>query len=219
MAGLWNDEKQIEYDMKQIRGINERTGAFLRMVSQFDDRRLPNIGIYLNNKMVEVYRYLKEHKMPYFMSEFRSAIYDYLMSFVEQAYMAMNQYVNNINKQVLVGIFDNIKKDEDSLQKYEDMCNRILNFDIERDIEQAIRSHLDTYINRDFYSGDVNVVIDRTNKELKSLGFDISFEHMDAPAKWIPGEIAPELLDEMKEELEQVNSETNKISGKHSKKK
>ena len=214
MADLWNDEKQIDYDMNQAYKINISIGRVLRLVDDIEERRLPNIGIYFNNKLVETYRYLKEHNMPYFLSGVRSAVFDYLMTIIERAAMAIDRYAHNVNNQSVISIFSEIKTDSDSLEEYENMCNKLYDFNIERDIEQAIKLHLDKYINREYYIGDVNEVIDKTNDELKQLGFSISFEHMDGPAKWTPGKITPELLEKMEQELAKMQSETESINGR-----
>ncbi len=63
------------------------------------------------------------------------------------------------------------------LEQYNDICNQILNFSIEKDVVKAINSSIDVYMSEEWYNGEINRDVDFYNKELSQLGINNKVEY------------------------------------------
>ena len=214
MIEQMNDEKLINRDMETAFRINERIVNYFSSLRRINNLSfdLPNIGIYYNNKMVELYNYLRKHNISYMHSAIRSSVNDCCMTIIEQAIKALQNFVDYLNKRMNKEISDDsLINPVDYLNEYEYLCNKLLNFSFEKDMEQAINNYIDHLINQEFYSGGINTSIDAINKDLETLDLSFKIEYRDAPPKWIPGEITDEMLEKMREELAQIKDDTNNM--------
>ena len=206
----WTDEKELHQQKELANRLNEElvsNFATLRLMVSVQD--LPSIGVYYNNKIVELYKKYKEKQVVYYNSFVKDSVDFYLWrQYIAPAIQALKKYENKAN--ILAKKFLNfeIKK---NLQKYNDLSQQLLNFSLETDVEKAINCKIDDMMSQAWYSGGINDDIDKCNLELQKLGVNIKIKHRVDRPNYIPKEQSVEELQKFKDKL---NDKLNELREK-----
>ena len=177
---------------------------------------IPPLGIYYNNKIIEVYRYVRNNGLFFSKSFCVKAIDAYFTKLVTDAIELAQQFLSeNIKSQNELiskleslsvrldklknpGIIERFTKNKykkiiadyngvkgsiskpvyvELLDQYTDICNQILNFNLENDIDKALNYKLDCLTDAADDSNDFNSVVDEYNQELKIMGINKAIDY------------------------------------------
>lgn len=152
-------------------------------LSQVDksNPRIPNIGITYNNKLVEIVNIFEKKGFYLSDSALIGLINSHLLNVLGKGAEAFGQYVEALTRDVKSSKdVENMIKDADSyLKVYLEIDKKILNFDIEKDISEALQYHIDYWRKKgenggyDLYA-DCPDLVETYNRELHSLGYNIA---------------------------------------------
>ena len=175
-AIILTDEQKIE-DIKEK--TNELSKSFTDFISSLHSCNIyngdiPNVGICYGNKLIEIYRYYKKRKVPYVNSDITAAIEYYLcFAYLNPATTLITSYmITNATYKAAIKRVLGIQTNYRNMLLYKDYCDELFKFDIEKDVDRAIRFHLEAYMASDAYAGDIDEILARVNNELQKLGID-----------------------------------------------
>ena len=161
----WTEKDEIHKYMNNAAKLNEMFFNITSKIENHDRRigKLPPIAIYYNNKMVEIYHYFQNKKVPYINSKVNYILNSYFTFLMRRALLALNNYLDSNNSLMStsdIEEFEEIKRE--SLNEYKYLCNQILDFSIEKDAPETINNYL-SIINK-------NETYDEYVEELNQLG-------------------------------------------------
>lgn len=142
----WTDQDEIHAYMNNAAEMNKVFFKLTDMITKHDNRvgKLPPMGIYYNNKMVEIYHYFQNKNVPYAFSKVNRTINSYFIILMKEAISILNDYIdcnNSLLSTSDIEITENMKKD--LLNKYKNLCDKVLNFSIEKDAPKVIYNYFD----------------------------------------------------------------------------
>ena len=186
---MWTDQQEIErekefrtdfvqkvYDIKK--SIEKLTGG---------NYAISNIGIILNNKMVEIYQIYKKSHVSYAKSSLRIVLSFYFSEVVLEAERSLQEYADNLSANISKISATNTKEElsevlnqaNPKLQEYEKLSDEVFNFDLNKDIIKAVEKDIEIHeqIEKEggynYYSDHPESVIEQYNQELEALGMTI----------------------------------------------
>ena len=189
----WTDRKELDrincvFDEEQ----EELKDTIYHINKMVPSVKLGNIGLYSGNKMRSMYRRYKEQNVQYFDSKVNRAIEVYFMFQFDNAVYALKRFSAKLQatfeptvKQKILNEFVLTSPD---IKDYKDICEEVYNFDLDKDVVEAIDYVLD---NSPIILGfGMNEIIDEYNEELIKLGVPNKVEHreIDFSAIEIPEE-------------------------------
>lgn len=180
---MWSDqqekEKEKEFRTELIQKVDHTKEAINRNTNGGDN--IENIGITFNNKMIEIYQIYARNNISYVQSTLKGVILPYLTDLVLDATNKLQEYIDIYNVDI-----DNISTKEEAsriiaqaktkLQEYKKLTDKVFEFDINRDIVDAVEKDIERWreIGREggynVYSKNPTEVIEHYNQELESLG-------------------------------------------------
>lgn len=174
------DKRKLRYNLIVANNLSESIINLNKIMKEefYMDIELKPIGIYLNNKIVELYHYFENSNISYHESYVNQHIVNYLNLLIQQAHDILFDYFKFTNTKI--NLFRRLmgkKIGDEYLKKYNDICDKILNFSVNEDVLTAINISLDDYMKQFYYNGDVNVCIDEINIELDQIGINKKVEH------------------------------------------
>ena len=216
----WTDKDEIHRIMNDATDMNNVFFELTSRIKRYDNRvgNLPPIAIYYNNKMVEIYHYFQDRKVPYAHSSLNRTISTYFTMLIKEALKALNKYIecaNNLFSTSDIELTEELQRMY--IEDYKDLSDKILNFSIEKDISVAINVALDRMEKEEWFN--VNDDITEYNKELEQLNIPIKIEYRDNK-KNNAEKIDEKELDEalkLLEEYKEKNPELNNMIDKYAK--
>ena len=179
---IWTDQDELEVIKENIDMVNNSTNKALMLLNRIGlyKEQLPRIGIYINNKMMEVFKYYRSKNVEFAHSRVKNAVYEYLMRYM------LDQAIDFISSFYDKSIYEDPNNDKysnpashEDIENYIAICEEVYSFNIEEDVERAIDFYIDRYVNPRWYTGGLNEEIDEINKELKELGINLFIEHRE----------------------------------------
>ncbi len=180
---MWSDQQEKEYTKKYLAQIIQIAGEIKETYDQNTDGKedLGNIGIVLNNKMVEIYQIYARNNVSYAPSALKNVIFFYLTDLTLDAINKLQEYVDvfavNIDKiNAQEETLEILAQANEKLQEYREFSDKIFAFDINRDIVHAVEKDIEhsQEIGReggyDRYLENPAELINNYNQELESLG-------------------------------------------------
>ncbi|HIT22456.1 MAG TPA: hypothetical protein IAB56_05800 [Candidatus Scybalousia intestinigallinarum] len=176
---MWDDQQEKEFRSELIQKVSNTKEEINRNTNGEDD--IENIGIIFNNKMIEIYQIYARNNVSYVQSGLKSVILSYLTDIVLDATNKLQEYTDIYNVDI-----DKINTKEEApkiiaqartkLQEYKKLTDKVFEFDINRDIVDAVEKDIERWqeIGReggyDVYLENPTEVIEHYNQELESLG-------------------------------------------------
>ena len=215
----WTDKDEIHRIMNDADSMNSLFFELTSRIKRYDNKvgNLPPIAIYYNNKMVEIYHYFQDRKVPYAHSTLNRTINIYFSKLIKEALTALNNYIesaNNLYSTSDIELTEELQKMY--IEDYKDISDKILNFSMEKDIPVAINVALDR-LEEEWY--DVNDDVAECNQELAQLNIPVKIEYRDNK-KNNDEKIDEKELDEalkLLEEYKDKNPELNNMIDKYAK--
>ena len=182
----WTSEQEKEYVFSQVKRLLESFEEKRNKLDTITNKSLisdkDNIGIALNNKMIEMYHFYGNRGLNFFDSSLYPVIYRYLYeTFAKGIYYVdlVEGYLSyELPKINSAEDYDKvIEGSESMLTQYKILCNKIYDFKIANDIELAIISDVNTsekgkIFGHDIYTGHKKELFTKYNEELERLGLD-----------------------------------------------
>ncbi len=171
-------KKSINYAVELIEKFNSITFNINRL--GLYTGQLPNIGVYYNNKLVELYKYFKTKNQSFSSSMLGRAAGDYITrKIIGPAAKSLDDFTNSYLHKISLIKHMLFKQtvNQKAIDKYIDYSNQLLNFDIEKEAEKVINVYLDNYMNMPFYDGSINKDIDKINMELQGLNLNTTIAY------------------------------------------
>ena len=161
----WTEKDEIHKYMNNAAKLNEMFFNITSKIENHDRRigKLPPIAIYYNNKMVEIYHYFQNKNVSYAFSKVNRTINSYFIILMKEAISLLNDYIdcnNSLLSTSDIEITENMK--QSLLNKYKNLCDKVLSFSIEKDAPKVVFEYFDSKNN-----------IEKHNKykeELEQLG-------------------------------------------------
>lgn len=182
----WNDEKEKEVIFSKAGQLMDNIGEIILEIEKNTDGKVVfgNIGITFNNKLIEIFQLYSKNNITFYNSKLKFVILFYLEEIVLKAMKDLEDYLNmfdvKIRKFGLKKQAQNIiEASKEKVQDYKDLRSKLFDFDISKDIIEAVKQHIVfNEINGksggyDLYEDRGNEVILEYNEELRALGFDI----------------------------------------------
>jgi len=139
------------------------------------------INIYLHNKMGELYKFFEKKNFSFADSAIMDALSCYFILIVQDAKEELSCYwdINNSVVRAFLHELKNKRYGIEHIKKFNEICNKLYEFSIEKDCVGALNRVLDTYENLPGYNQHINNYIDRFNYELEKLGINQKIEERD----------------------------------------
>lgn len=131
---------------------------------------IPNLGITLNNKIVEIIHIYQKHNLKLSESFMINLIIRYLLEIVKEAMNDLNNYMQNVCKVLESNdkkkLIELLNKKNDIENNIKDKDNFIFSFDLDKDMHLVVNEE------KTYGEGNTkNDVYNRCNKELVMLDF------------------------------------------------
>ena len=176
------EEPKVESLMQQTEKIVEKFSQIINSIDlpTYKDK-IPNIGITLNNKMVDIIQILKNHNISINNSALYRLIKGYLFYLVAQAITYLEKYTK-----LMLSVSSKTSSEEakniiaqarEILENYLKIDEQIYNFDIAKDIQEALNNAIEFYTQNGEIGGydlykDNPTVIQSYNTELTAIGIN-----------------------------------------------
>lgn len=176
------EELEVEILMQQTEILIKKVGQIVTSINlpTYKDK-VPNIGITLNNKMVEIIQILRKYKIPINKSRLYRLITEYLFTLVSKAINYLEEYAKlmlNISPKISSEEAKNIIiQAKEILDNYQRIDDKIFDFDIAKDIQEALENSIEFYTRNgeiggyDLYKYDPTT-IPSYNAELATIGIN-----------------------------------------------
>ena len=179
-AYILTDEEKLEKLKKQINALSEALDGYITTICSCGvyEGTIPNLGIYYGNKLIEIYKYLKNHKVGFADSHIAKAV-EYYFSFaiLTPATNLLTSYMQaNTTYKARLGRMFGHQTHENDMMLYKNYCTELSEFDIEKDIELALDYHLMAYKESKEYINDMDEILVNVNKELQKLGINRKYQ-------------------------------------------
>lgn len=126
---------------------------------------IENIGRIFNNKLNELNRYYEKRNQSFYEGSFIGAsILEYFCFLIEKGTQNLASYC--------------MRKEAKNLKRYQELCDQIFEFDIEKDLEEALRICLikDCFNGEVYYYKIDHHTRERYNHEMQALGYTKTME-------------------------------------------
>ena len=173
-------ELEVEILMQQTENLIKKVGQIVNSIDlpTYKDK-VPNIGITLNNKMVEIIQILRKYKISINDSTLYRLINGYLFDLVSKSISYLEEYAR-----LMLSISSKISSEEaqniitqakEILDNYRRIDDKIFDFDIAKDIQEALDNSIEFYTKNDEIGGynlykDDPTIIPSYNAELATIG-------------------------------------------------
>ena len=173
MERVWTDRDELNRLTAEFNDVeNELRGIINSINIIAPSTRIGNIGLRSGNKIRSFYKRFKENNVNYTESIVNRAIETYLLDQCDSAFYSLARYAYRF-KYGLIGrdkikAMRNFTLNSKDIEDYQTACEKVFDFDLDRDIIDAINFMLD---NTTILIGiTMNDYINECNNELESLG-------------------------------------------------
>lgn len=181
----WDDEKEKQLLFDKVQTIMDKIGNITLEIQKNTNGKvkLGNIGITFNNKIIEILQIYSKNNVTFYNSKLKNVIIFYLEDIMLEALKELQSYLDLFN--VKVKKFGTkkqaqsiIEQSKPILSKYTDLRQKLFDFNIDKDIIQAVLKHIEFNKENaldggfDYYINNPESIIKDYNMELQALGIN-----------------------------------------------
>ena len=234
LAGINNLIPAMNETLEEITGIDEAIGIIKSSISdkKFCNKKIDNIAITYNNKLVEIFQFYKKNNVSLDESCLKYLFLNYLVEILGKAIECTDryslyvqkifEYVSRINKKNVLFRKIYISKNKEFLEQLIDEVSEVLNeycaydnqifkFDLAKDAlklyedQQELFEKIESEVSKD---GQKDVFLQNCNKELKDLGIKTVFVKKEESIEDLP--TYDELINRMYNDINKVEDKYEK---------